>query len=207
MGQRQPKLVTIGVDPHKHSWTAISLDQDACPLVEPIRVDATPSGFRRLRQWARRWPRRRWAIENANGLGRDLTQRLLAINEAVIDVPAKLSTRVRLLTDGNPRKTDPVDAQSVAVAALGAHQLRSPGVEDHTTVLCLLADRRDELIVSAPRPSTACTSWSLRWHPASIAARSRRPPPPACCADCGPARRQIALGCCWPMICSAKSSP
>jgi hypothetical protein len=56
-----------------------------------------------LRQWARRWPRRRWAVENANGLGRDLTQRLLASNEAVIDVPAKLSTRVRLLTDANPR--------------------------------------------------------------------------------------------------------
>jgi hypothetical protein len=37
--------------------------------------------------WARRFPQRRWAIENARGLGCHLTQWLLARGETVQDVP------------------------------------------------------------------------------------------------------------------------
>jgi transposase len=109
-------------------------------------VDATSTGFEQLRQWACTWPRRRWAVENAKGPGRDLAQRLLGAGELVIDVPAKLSTRVRLLATGTPHKTDPADAHAVAVAAVQAGSLRSPVPEDHTTVLRLLSDRRDELV-------------------------------------------------------------
>ena len=46
----------------------------------------------------------------------------------------------------NPRrKTDPVDAHSVAVAALRAKGLRQVAVDDETVALRLLVDRRDEL--------------------------------------------------------------
>jgi hypothetical protein len=38
--------------------------------------------------------------------------------ETVVDVPAKLSARVRVFDTGNGRKTDPVDAHSVALVAL-----------------------------------------------------------------------------------------
>lgn len=142
----QHDLVTIGVDPHKHSWTAMGLDEHGRALATPLRVEATPAGFGDLQQWARLWPRRRWAVENASGLGRDLTQRLLDAGEQVLDVPAKLSTRVRLLAGGTPRKTDPADAHAVAVAALHTHDLRRPHAEGHTTVLRMLSDRRDELV-------------------------------------------------------------
>jgi transposase len=59
-------------------------------------------------------------------------------------VPAKLSAQVRVFATGNGRKTGPVDAHSVALAAL-----RSPGlviveVSPDLLVLGLLADRRDE---------------------------------------------------------------
>src|SRR6266540_886248 len=92
----QHDLVTIGVDPHKHSWTAMGLDEHGRALATPLRVEATPAGFGDLQQWARPWPRRRWAVENASGLGRDLTQRLLDAGEQVLDVPAKLSSQVLL---------------------------------------------------------------------------------------------------------------
>jgi hypothetical protein len=46
---------------------------------------------------------------------------------------------------GQGRKTDPVDAHSVAVAALCSKGLRQVTVDDVTVALRLLADRRDGL--------------------------------------------------------------
>jgi transposase len=46
-----------------------------------------------------------------------------------VDVPAKLSARVRLLSHGYNRKTDQADAVSVAVAALTAQTLRRAEVD------------------------------------------------------------------------------
>ena len=42
----------------------------------------------------------------ANGIGRPLTQRLLASGEQVLDVPAKLAARARVFDTGQGRKTD-----------------------------------------------------------------------------------------------------
>jgi transposase len=60
-------------------------------------------------------------------------------------VPAKPSARVRVFDTGQGRKTDPVDAHSVAVAGLRSPGLRQLAAEDATVVLRLLIDRRDEL--------------------------------------------------------------
>ncbi|MFE5923217.1 IS110 family transposase [Streptomyces sp. NPDC056468] len=145
--QEQPHgLITIGVDPHKYSWTAVAVDSQGAAVAMPTRVDATDNGFRRLVRWSRRWPLHQWAVENARGMGRDLAQRLLQRHERVVDVPAKLSTRVRLLASGHPRKTDPADARAIATAALHASGLHAPLAEDDATVLRLLSDRRDELV-------------------------------------------------------------
>jgi transposase len=46
---------------------------------------------------------------------------------------------------GQGRKTDPVDAHSVAIAALRAKGSRQVVVDDETVALRLLVDRRDEL--------------------------------------------------------------
>ena len=66
-------------------------------------------------------------------------------DEVVFDVPPKLSAQVRVFATGNGRKTDPVDARSVALVAL-----RTPGLvqvqgEEDLVVMGMLADRRDEL--------------------------------------------------------------
>ncbi len=52
---------------------------------------------------------------------------------------------MRVFDTGQGRKTDPVDAHSVAVAGLRSHGLRGVAPDDVTVVVRLLVDRRDEL--------------------------------------------------------------
>jgi transposase len=65
-----------------------------------------------------------------------------------VDVPAKLAARVRVLSVGHGRKSDPDDAVSVAVAAPNAPWLRRVTVEDRATVLHLLTNRRQDLVAA-----------------------------------------------------------
>jgi transposase len=138
--------VMIGVDPHKASHTAV-LDEHGCLLGQQC-VPATLDGYRQLREWAGRWPQRCWAVEGAHGIGRALAQRLVGDGEQVLDVPAKLAARVRVLSVGHGRKSDPDDAVSVAVAARHAPSLRQVGVEDQAVVLHLLTKRRQDLVAA-----------------------------------------------------------
>jgi transposase len=105
-------------------------------------------GYRQLRRWAGRWPQRCWAVEGAHGIGRALAQRLVGDGEQVVDVPAKLAARVRVLSVGHGRKSDADDAVSVAVAARSVPSLRQVGVEDQAVVLHLLTKRRQDLVAS-----------------------------------------------------------
>jgi transposase len=139
--------VMIGVDPHKASHTAAVLDEHGQLLGEQ-RIPATLDGYQTLRAWAARWPQRCWAVEGAHGLGRALAQRLVGDGEQVLDVPAKLAARVRVLSVGHGRKSDADDAVSVAVAARSALHLREVGVEDQAVVLHLLTKRRQDLVAA-----------------------------------------------------------
>ena len=87
-------MITIGIDPHKSSHTAVALDETGAPLGE-LRVLADKSTLARLRAWAAAWPQRVWAIEGAGGLGRLLAQQLLGAGETVVDVPSALAARTR----------------------------------------------------------------------------------------------------------------
>jgi hypothetical protein len=60
-------------------------------------------------------------------------------------VPAKLSARVRVFATGQGRKTDPVDAHSVAVVGLRTADLRHIQIDGAIVALGLLVDHRDEL--------------------------------------------------------------
>ncbi|HEX6759434.1 MAG TPA: transposase [Propionibacteriaceae bacterium] len=52
---------------------------------------------------------------------------------------------MRVFATGNGRKTDPVDAHSVAMAALRSPNLLQVQVDPDLVVMGMLADRRDEL--------------------------------------------------------------
>jgi transposase len=85
-------------------------------------------------------------VEGAGGAGRPLAQRLVADGERVIDVPAKLAARVRVFDTGQGRKSDAVDAHSIAAVALRTPGLRVLHAEDaDLQVLRLRVDRREEL--------------------------------------------------------------
>ena len=116
-------------------------------MLDERLVRATGTQVPELLEWAKRLDggERVWAIESAGGLGYLLAQQLLAAGEQVVDIPATLASRVRLLGTGRSEKNDPNDARSVAIAALRAAELVPVRVEDHATVLRLLAGRHTQL--------------------------------------------------------------
>lgn len=112
-------MVVIGVDPHKSTHTASAVDPATNADLGSVRIEATLAGYKRLIAWAKPWPQRRWAVENADGLGRHLSRWLVARGESVVDVPTTATARVRELSRGGRRKNDKIDAAGAAcVAAL-----------------------------------------------------------------------------------------
>jgi transposase len=138
-------MVMIGIDPHKRTHTAVAVNEHEDVISEQL-VHASTRQARELVGWARRFDSHRiWAIESAGGLGYLLAQQLLAAGELVVDIPATLAARARVLDTGRSAKNDPNDARSVAVAALRARELVPVRREDHATVLRLLSTRHRQL--------------------------------------------------------------
>ncbi len=140
-------VTTIGVDPHKATHTAVAIDEFEV-VVGEITVPTDRSQIKKLMDWAEtvNGDRSRvWAVESAGGLGYLLSQQLVAHGEQVLDVPAVLASRVRVLSSGKSDKNDPNDARSVAIAALRQPGLAMVRREDHAQVLRMLAKRHLEL--------------------------------------------------------------
>ena len=147
-------MFMIGIDPHKGSHTAAAVDRDEA-VIDTIRVDADVINAARLLAWAARFEPRTWAVEGATGMGALLAQQLVAAGEHVVDVPPKLSSRVRLLERGRIDKTDPNDARSAAIVAWHNPTLNIvAGLDEHRVVLRLLADRDHQ--ITANRTRTIC---------------------------------------------------
>jgi transposase len=136
--------VMIGVDPHKGSHTATMLDRGQREL-RRITVRAGRRQVEQLLEWADGYTARTWAVEAVGGMGYPLSQQLVAAGETVLDVPATLASRVRVLGTGQSTKTDANDARSVAVAGLHAPTLAVVRRADHVTVCRLLAKRHTDV--------------------------------------------------------------
>ena len=136
--------VIIGVDPHKLSATIEVVDRQE-KLLGSGRFTTDQAGYVAMRKYAKTWPDRVWAVEGANGTGRPLAQRLLEAGERVLDVPAKLAARVRLFDTGHNRKTDALDAHSIAIVAVRTKTLRVLTVDGELEALRVLAARREAL--------------------------------------------------------------
>jgi transposase len=140
----------IGIDPHKGSHTAVAIDDDE-RLVGELLVCADRRQRERLLGWAAEFEPRVWAVEGASGHGALLSQQLIGAGETVLDVPAALSARARLLDSGRKDKTDAHDARSAAIVALRNRNLRLVVLENHRQVLRLLARRHHQLGASRTR--------------------------------------------------------
>ena len=138
-------MMLIGIDPHKATHTATAVEPGTNREVASIRIDASLKEYQRMLKWSARWPQRRWAIENAEGLGRHLASWLLARGEDVVDVPSTATARVRQLSRGGGRKNDRIDAAAAACVAALQGDARPLAAEGAADALAVLDERRVNL--------------------------------------------------------------
>ena len=136
--------VVIGMDPHKRSVT-IEVMTNGEQVLGGGRFATDTEGFTSMLAYVAAWPDRVWAIEGCEGIGRHVAQRLIAGGESVLDVPAKLSARVRVFATGQGRKTDDTDAHSIALVGVRMTGLRAVVNDEQLELLRLLVDRRRRL--------------------------------------------------------------
>lgn len=151
-------MLVIGVDAHKRSHTMVAIDQQGREVAR-VTVRATSAGHLEGLKWAARLEgARRWAIEDCRNLSRRLESELLAAGERVVRVPPKMMAEVRR---GNraPGKSDPIDAVSVARAALREPGLPEARLDGLAREVKLLVDYREALV----KERTA-TQNRLRWR-------------------------------------------
>ena len=150
-------MVIIGADLHKRTHTVVAIDEVGRKLAGKT-VAATPDGHLELLSWARRYPERRWALEDCRHLSRRLEADLLRAGESVVRVPPRLMAVARR-SGREPGKSDPIDALAVAAAALREANLPVAHLDGPERELRLLVDHREDLISTR----TGAVN-RLRWH-------------------------------------------
>jgi transposase len=149
-------MIVIGVDVHKHSLTAVAVDEAGRMLAEKTVAAANEE----LLEWGSGLGRERlWAIEDCRQLTRALERELIAVGEQLVRVPPKLMAPERRASRQRG-KSDPIDALAVARAALREPRLSRPRSDEQPfRELKLLVDHRDDLVDERRRAQQR-----LRWH-------------------------------------------
>jgi hypothetical protein len=93
----------------------------------------------------------------------------------VVDVPPKLSARVRVLSTGNARNNDELDALVTALLAAWRNEpLAAIDPEVGSEMLRLLSERREDLVAERTRAlKAACTGFCEAFFPAGWPGCSR----------------------------------
>jgi transposase len=148
-------MIVIGVDVHKHSLSAVAVDEVGRQLGALETADGEE-----LVCWSKRLGRRRlWALEDCRHVTRALERMLQRERQHLVRVPPRLTAPER--RRGRVRgKSDLIDALAIARAALREPLLDSPRPEEtRLRELKLLVDHRDDLVDERRR----CQQ-RLRWH-------------------------------------------
>ena len=111
-------MVTIGVDPHKRTHSAVAVNEVGGEL-DGRTAAAVRDGFGTLLLWARALPdaERVWVIEDCRHVSGPLERFLLDFGETVVRLAAHLVAGARQSVRERG-KSDPIDALAVARAAL-----------------------------------------------------------------------------------------
>ena len=197
--------VMIGVDPHKGSHTATMLDRHEHEL-RRIKVRAGARQVAELLEWADGVKPRTWAVESAGGMGYLLAQQLVAAGETVVNVPAMLASRVRVLASGQSTKSDPNDARSVAVAALRAPTLAPVQRADHTRCAGCWSSITTIWPAGGTSCAVGCTPWSASWCPAGSTAKWSSTRHDRCSPGSSPTMSRRSSGTVKPSSSSPRSS-
>lgn len=150
-------MITIGGDSHKRTHTFVAVDEVGRKVAETT-VSATTEGHLEALEWAAKWQERTWALEDCRHLTRRLESDLLRVGEAVVRVPPRLMAGERRGAR-EVGKSDPIDAMSVARAALREPDLPVARLDGETRQVKLLVDHRDDLVAERTRMQSR-----LRWH-------------------------------------------
>lgn len=149
--------VVIGVDAHKRTHTLVACDRLG-RQVGVATVEATTDGHLVALEWAAKWPRRRWAVEDCRHLTRRLEADLLRAGETLARVPTKLMADARR-SAREVGKSDPIDAMAVARAAWREPDLPTATLDGPHRELRLLVDHREDLVRERTRVQAR-----VRWH-------------------------------------------
>ena len=152
-------MIVIGIDPHMKSHAAVALDSGSGGSLGWTTVSGDARGHDALLAWARSLgPERLFAIEDCRQVSGKLERHLLPRGGRLVRVPPKLMAKARA-SARSYGKSDPIDAECVARAALREPDLpaaRLPGPERDVRLLC---DHRDDLVGERKR-----LQLRLRWH-------------------------------------------
>lgn len=152
-------MMVVGVDPHKHSHTAVVVDGLGRKQAQKT-VTARRDGHLQLVAWARQAAPagRLWAVEDVRHVAGNLIRDLLAAGERVVFVPPRMMAGER--RSGRERgKSDPIDALAIARLALREDShLATASLDGRTRPVRLLTDHRDALV----KDRTAMIN-RLRW--------------------------------------------
>lgn len=151
-------MMTIGVDCHKATHTAVVLDEVGRRQATTT-VAATPVGHAKLVCWAGKYEQRVWAVEDCRHVTSHLEADLLSGGERVLRVPPKLTGPSRR-SQRTAGKSDPVDAEAVGRAALAHPGLPQATVPTKVTEAIRTVVSYREQAVSA-RTELIC---QLRWN-------------------------------------------
>jgi transposase len=150
-------VIVIGADSHKRTHTVVAVDQVGRRLGERT-VKATSDGHLELVRWSAQWSQVTFALEDCRHLTRRLEQDLLAVGRPVVRVPTGLMAAARRGAR-QPGKSDPIDAEAVALAALRHQDLPVAELDGPTREVKLLVDYRRDLVRQRTRVANR-----LRWH-------------------------------------------
>jgi transposase len=153
-------MVTIGIDPHKQTHSAVATDQLGSQLAQRT-VTARRDGFGQLLDWGRKLDGDRvWVIEDVRHVSGGLERFLLDHGEPVVRLPPRLMADARRGVRERG-KSDPIDALAIARAALreGIETLPTARLAGPELEIRLLGLHRERLVAARTRLIN-----ELRWQ-------------------------------------------
>lgn len=152
-------MIVTGIDPHMKTHTAVALDAATGARMGERTAACDAEGHDTLLLWARSLGEERiFAVEDCRHVSGSIERYLLPRGETVVRVPPKMmaGARASARTFG---KSDPIDAECVARAALREPDLPRAALSGAEHEVRLLVDCRDGLVGERARIQKR-----LRWN-------------------------------------------
>jgi transposase len=151
-------VIVVGIDCHMKTHTAVAVEQATGRAVGEITIAARARGHERLVAWAAGLgPERTFALEDCRHVSINLERFLIGAGERAVRVPTKLMAGARR-SSRSRGKSDPIDAEAVARAAIAHRDLPAARLDGPERDLRLLVDHRESLVRTRTRHQS-----KLRW--------------------------------------------